>query len=50
MRELKFNKGSFNSIIGRIGSGKTSLLLSILGEMTKVEGTLKINGSIAYVE
>jgi ATP-binding cassette subfamily C (CFTR/MRP) protein 1 len=34
--------------VGRVGSGKSSILLSILGEMKKLEGTLSIDGSISY--
>jgi len=38
------------AIIGKIGSGKTSLLLSLLNEVPLFEGSKKITGSIAYVE
>ena len=31
--ELLFKRGCFNLIIGLIGSGKTSLLMALLGEM-----------------
>ena len=31
--ELLFKRGSFNLIIGPTGSGKTSLLMALLGEM-----------------
>ena len=31
--ELKFKKGEFNLIIGPTGSGKTSVLMALLGEM-----------------
>ena len=31
--ELLFKKGSFNLVVGATGSGKTSLLMALLGEM-----------------
>lgn len=37
------------SVVGKVGSGKSSLLSSILGEMYKINGSLNINGSISYV-
>jgi len=40
---------SFTVIVGEIGSGKSSLLLSILNEMKASKNSLiKINGKIAY--
>lgn len=38
------------TIIGSIGSGKTSVLLSILKEIPYNTGSLKVNGKLAYVE
>ena len=35
-------------VVGRIGSGKSSLLSSILGEMHKFNGNMNIYGKIAY--
>ncbi len=35
--------------MGEIGSGKSSLLSSILNEMYKFNGTINVCGSIAYV-
>lgn len=35
--ELFFKRGSFNLIIGPTGSGKTSLLMALLGEMHFVQ-------------
>lgn len=32
-----------------MGSGKSSLVSALLGEMTKVEGRVSIDGSVAYV-
>jgi ABC-type polysaccharide/polyol phosphate transport system ATPase subunit len=36
-------------IIGKVGSGKSSLLLAILNEMNLKKGTCSYNGKIAYV-
>ena len=37
-------------VVGKVGSGKTSLLLSIMGETYIRSGTLSRRGSLAYVE
>ncbi|XP_042479352.1 ABC transporter C family member 3-like isoform X2 [Macadamia integrifolia] len=37
------------AICGSIGSGKSSLLSCILGEVPKVSGSIKLNGTKAYV-
>ncbi len=39
---LEVKKGQLVAIIGRVGSGKTSLLNAILGEISKVRGELTI--------
>lgn len=36
-------------MIGKVGSGKTSLLSCLLGEMNKFKGKINVNGSLAYV-
>ncbi|KAG8363493.1 hypothetical protein BUALT_Bualt19G0028100 [Buddleja alternifolia] len=46
---LKVKKGMKVAISGTVGSGKSSLLSCILGEMQKTSGTVKVNGSKAYV-
>ncbi|EGC34852.1 hypothetical protein DICPUDRAFT_55519 [Dictyostelium purpureum] len=40
---------SLTMVVGSVGSGKSSLLQALLGEMDMVEGELSIKGSIAYV-
>ena len=54
MKNLNFRaeRGKFTAVIGKIGSGKSSILYSILGEMmigdyarTKVH----VNGSVGYL-
>ncbi|WOG82141.1 hypothetical protein DCAR_0101303 [Daucus carota subsp. sativus] len=47
--ELKVKRGMKVAICGTVGSGKSSLLSSILGEVTKVSGTVKVSGTKAYV-
>ncbi|XP_077533575.1 ATP-binding cassette sub-family C member 5-like [Haemaphysalis longicornis] len=46
---LHIKKGSLVGICGRVGSGKTSLLNALCGEMTLVSGDMDVNGSIAIV-
>ncbi len=36
-------------MVGNVGSGKSSLLSSILGEMIKLNGKINLNGSISYI-
>ncbi|PON89300.1 ATP-binding cassette containing protein [Trema orientale] len=46
---LGLQRGSFVVVIGEVGSGKSSLLNSILGEMRLVHGSIQSSGSMAYV-
>ncbi|XP_030060084.1 multidrug resistance-associated protein 1 isoform X2 [Microcaecilia unicolor] len=46
---LKIQEGSLVAVVGQVGSGKSSLLSAILGEMDKLEGTVQRKGSVAYV-
>ncbi|KAI8947440.1 metal resistance protein YCF1 [Xylaria longipes] len=43
------HKGDLTCIVGRVGQGKSSLLQSILGDLWKIEGEVRINGMVAYV-
>ena len=36
-------------MVGRVGSGKTSLISAVLGEMHKAKGNVNVNGSMSYV-
>ena len=47
--QLKVRRGTKVAICGKAGSGKSSLLSSILGEVPKMGGTVKVSGSKAYV-
>ncbi|KAF5283719.1 hypothetical protein FQR65_LT13754 [Abscondita terminalis] len=45
---LTIESGSIIGVIGSVGSGKTSLLYSILNELTITEGTIDVRGKISY--
>ncbi|TVU13478.1 hypothetical protein EJB05_40536 [Eragrostis curvula] len=47
--DLKVKRGMKIAICGMVGSGKSSLLSCILGEIPKVAGMVKVSGSKAYV-
>ncbi|GMR36740.1 hypothetical protein PMAYCL1PPCAC_06935 [Pristionchus mayeri] len=42
-------RGSFISVVGTVGCGKSSLLSAMLGELTRVRGEIRMNGRVAYV-
>lgn len=42
-------RGNLIAIVGNVGSGKSSLISAILGEIPKMSGELNIDGKIAYV-
>ncbi|KAI9186589.1 hypothetical protein LWI28_018865 [Acer negundo] len=46
---LKVSHGMRVAVCGTVGSGKSSLLSCILGEVPKISGTLKLCGTKAYV-
>uniref|UniRef100_A0AC35TH94 Multidrug resistance-associated protein lethal(2)03659 n=1 Tax=Rhabditophanes sp. KR3021 TaxID=114890 RepID=A0AC35TH94_9BILA len=47
---IEIEKGQLVAIIGKVGSGKSSLINAILGEMTQLndERAVSINGTISY--
>lgn len=47
---LSFQPGTLTAVIGKVGSGKSSLLLSFLREIPMFNGSLDYQGKIAYVE
>ncbi|KAI5098386.1 multidrug resistance-associated protein 5 isoform X1, partial [Silurus meridionalis] len=47
--DLTIQKGKLVGICGGVGSGKTSLISAILGQMTLLEGTVAVDGNFAYV-
>lgn len=46
---MKVQNGSLTSVVGSFGSGKSSLISALLGEINKNNGTVNIHGSIALV-
>jgi ABC-type uncharacterized transport system ATPase component len=48
---LEIPEGSLVAVVGSVGSGKSSLLAAMLGEMVSVTGqvNLKVNYSISYI-
>ena len=46
---LKINPKEFITIIGKEASGKTSMLLSIIGELESMKGKIKVSGKVAYI-
>ncbi|XP_059176453.1 ATP-binding cassette sub-family C member 2-like [Physella acuta] len=46
---LEVPVGQLTAIVGPVGSGKSSLILSILGEMEKIQGQVTVKSRVAYV-
>ncbi|KAI4254372.1 MAG: hypothetical protein LQ352_003132 [Teloschistes flavicans] len=42
-------KGELNCVVGRVGSGKSSLLQAVLGDVWKINGEVVVHGRTAYV-
>lgn len=51
LADLKMSvpKGAFVAIVGPIGSGKSSILQALIGEMRRTRGEVIFGGSVAYV-
>ncbi|XP_010523938.1 PREDICTED: ABC transporter C family member 4-like [Tarenaya hassleriana] len=51
LKDINFEvkKGELTAIVGTVGSGKSSLLASVLGEMHKISGKVRVCGTTAYV-
>ncbi|XP_067103328.1 ATP-binding cassette sub-family C member 5 isoform X2 [Osmerus mordax] len=47
--DLRVRRGALVGICGGVGSGKSSLLSALLGQMTLLEGTVAVGGGFAYV-
>ncbi|KAJ1557331.1 hypothetical protein HK096_007847, partial [Nowakowskiella sp. JEL0078] len=45
---LKIPRGALVAIVGTVGSGKSSLLNALIGEMKRLEGEVTIGGSVSY--
>ncbi|KAF2932969.1 hypothetical protein DAI22_04g042000 [Oryza sativa Japonica Group] len=46
---IEVRRGELAAVVGTVGSGKSSLLSCIMGEMDKVSGKVRVCGSTAYV-
>lgn len=46
--QMKIPRGSLIGVVGRVGSGKSSLLQGMIGEMRRVSGTVMFGGKVAY--
>lgn len=47
--QLEIARGALVAVVGSVGAGKTSLLLTLLGELTTSGGERQIGGSLGYV-
>jgi ATP-binding cassette subfamily C (CFTR/MRP) protein 1 len=45
---VKIKKGTLTAVVGLVGSGKSSFLNAIIGEMKLLSGSMEISTSIAY--
>jgi ABC-type protease/lipase transport system fused ATPase/permease subunit len=45
---LTIPRGQLVAIVGPVGTGKTSLLQGLIGEMRRTSGTVKFGGSVSY--
>ncbi|KAJ3031513.1 hypothetical protein HK097_005447, partial [Rhizophlyctis rosea] len=50
MKDINLNlpRGSLTAIIGSVGSGKSSLLSGLVGEMRRTSGTVQFRGKVSY--
>lgn len=46
---LEIEHKNLIAVVGKVGSGKSSLLSALLGEMEKLHGLVRIHGNLAYV-
>ena len=51
LEDINFSasKGELSCIVGRVGSGKSSFLQALLGDLYKVKGEVIVHGTTAYV-
>ena len=45
---MHVRRGTLVAVVGRVGSGKSSLLSGLIGEMRKVSGSVTFGGRVAY--
>ncbi|PAV81016.1 hypothetical protein WR25_06937 [Diploscapter pachys] len=46
---ISIDRGALIAVVGRVGTGKSSLLNALLGEMGNLRGQISSNGDVAYV-
>ncbi|XP_025025911.1 multidrug resistance-associated protein 6 isoform X2 [Python bivittatus] len=46
---LTIPQGSLCAVVGQVGAGKSSLLSALLGELQRIEGSVVMKGTIAFV-
>ena len=46
---IKIERGSLTAVVGNVGSGKSSLLSALLGDMGKLQGDIQVIDNLAYV-
>uniref|UniRef100_A0A8D0BFK0 ABC-type glutathione-S-conjugate transporter n=1 Tax=Salvator merianae TaxID=96440 RepID=A0A8D0BFK0_SALMN len=46
---LTIPHGSLCAVVGPVGAGKSSLLSALLGELQRMEGSLRMKGTVAFV-
>ncbi|CAK9442267.1 uncharacterized protein LODBEIA_P60100 [Lodderomyces beijingensis] len=46
---LTSKKGQLDCIVGKVGSGKSSIIQAILGDLYKLDGEVTLHGKVAYV-
>lgn len=47
---FSIRKGELVAVVGAVGSGKSSLLNALLGEMLVTKGSVELNGSVAFCD
>ena len=45
---MNVQRGTLVAVVGRVGSGKSSLLSGLIGQMRKVSGSVTFGGRVAY--
>ncbi|CAI5760337.1 unnamed protein product [Candida verbasci] len=45
---LQSKKGQLDCIVGKVGSGKSSIIQAILGDLYKLDGEVVLHGKVAY--
>ena len=45
---MRVQRGTLVAVVGRVGSGKSSLLSGLIGQMRKVSGSVTFGGRVSY--